>query len=60
MICKNDIEEEEKKGMTTSSAKVSFEKSAFSFDEVMSSRTLKPDVDWYIMQQLMPPIARLI
>lgn len=27
----------------------------------MASRgTLKADVDWYIMQQLMPPITRLI
>ena len=26
----------------------------------MANRELKPDVDWYIMQQLMPPITRLI
>lgn len=47
--------------MAQASQKFSFEKSAFSFDEVMASRgTLIPDVDWYIMQQLMPPITRLI
>lgn len=46
--------------MKTSQAKFSFEKSAYSFDEVINSRTLKPDVDWYIGQQLMPPITRLI
>ena len=43
------------------SSKFSFEKSAYSFDEVMQSRgSLKPDVDWYIIQQLMTPITRLI
>lgn len=47
--------------MAKPAARFSFEKAAFSFDEVMASRnTLKPDVDWYIMQQLMPPITRLI
>lgn len=46
--------------MAASQNKFSFEKSAFSFEEVMANRDLKPDVDWYIMQQLMPPITRLI
>jgi len=53
-------EEEEQKGMAATQNKFSFEKSAFSFEEVMANRNLKPDVDWYIMQQLMPPITRLI
>ena len=64
VICKQDeSQEEEKKGgmAAQQSSKFSFEKSAFSFDEVMQSRgSLKPDVDWYIIQQLMPPITRLI
>ena len=47
--------------MAQAASKFSFEKSAYSFDEVMASRgALAPDVDWYIMQQLMPPITRLI
>jgi len=63
IICKQDEgrEEERKGGMAPAVSKFSFEKSAFSFDEVMQShRNLKPDVDWYITQQLMPPITRLI
>ena len=63
VICKQSEDQEEEKkgsGMATNQ-KFSFEKAAYSFDEVMQSRgTLKPDVDWYIMQQLMPPITRLI
>ena len=47
--------------MAKQTSRFSFEKAAFSFEEVMASKnTLKPDVDWYIMQQLMPPITRLI
>ena len=47
--------------MGSSNQKFSFEKSSYSFEEVMQSRgKLKPDVDWYIIQQLMPPISRLI
>ena len=37
--------------MAKASTKFSFDKAAFSFDEVMASKNgLKPDVDWYIMQ----------
>ena len=64
IICKQQEtnQEEEVKGtMAQAASKFSFEKSAYSFDEVMASRgALAPDVDWYIMQQLMPPITRLI
>lgn len=65
VICKQQEEsqEEESKGgaIVKNTSKFSFEKSAHSFDEVMASRSkLVPDVDWYIMQQLMPPITRLI
>ena len=52
LICepKQESNEEENKG-AMASQKFSFEKSAFSFDEVIASReTLKPDVNWYIMQ----------
>lgn len=62
VICeqKADPQEESKAGMQNSS-KFSFEKTAFSFDEVMASGgKLKPDVNWYIIQQLLPPITRLI
>ena len=54
IICKQqeDSQEEEKNGaMAKPSTRFSFEKTAFSFDEVMNSKNgLKPDVDWYIMQ----------
>jgi len=51
IICRQEEEkEEEKKGGMAQSSRFSFEKSAFSFEEVMQSRgTLKPDVDWYII-----------
>ena len=51
IICKQDEgQEEEKKSGMNQTAKFSFEKSAYSFDEVMQSKgSLKPDVDWYII-----------
>ena len=64
IICQQQEEgqEEEKNGaIAKPTGRFSFEKAAHSFDEVMASRgALKADVDWYIMQQLMPPITRLI
>ena len=62
VICKQEEpkQEETKGALAQPTSKFSFEKAAYSFDEVMGNRSLKPDVDWYIMQQLMPPITRLI
>ena len=56
MICKNlDDDKQHENG------RFSFEKASFSFEEVMQSRgRLVPDIDWYNVNQLLPPITRLI
>jgi DNA polymerase alpha subunit A len=59
VICK--VPEEETKDGGKVQAKFSFDKSTYSFDEVMQSRgKLVPDFDWYNTNQLLPPITRLI